>query len=821
MKKHHLLIYLAAILTAASCSIREEAPAGKSEDNGASSLELTVTMSQTQTKGLVTGTAYPDGSEIGIALYNENGQIYENLPYSNVRFSAEGAGNSQLWTPETDVMLSVSKASLYAYYPYSPDIRDISSITVKADSETQTDWMYAAPVTGLDNRNSKAPVVMKHALSAVRLSLKRGSYTGTGNVTSVSIQGQNMATGGKLNAKTGALSSVTGSGIAISPEITPFLLTASSKETDIIAIPTGTAASTSMKIMIDGIEFDIETSTFNLEAGKIAVFEGTVDNTSITLSSVRIKDWTYTTEGTPVIRHDWTVSLEGDIENISFANSVNDDGSIQIIAVPIPLDASVDPVTVEGDVIYTETADLERGTRTIVLSDIRSDVSVKFTGYSLWTTAIYEIEDISEPTKVIGLFIPSTMKRMIVDGTEVTPSKTYQFSETGTHQIRFSFHPFINAGNLLAQFHLPELGFQEVDSVTEIRFAEGYTLLRNQAFSRCNKLKKVVFPSTLTSIGYNTFYYCSSIEEISFPDNVTRFPDHQCNNCRSLKKVKLPANLNDLGDYTFTSCSELKEIEIPEGVTTIGHSTFKYSGIEKLYIPDGVSVLPPEMCMNCDELTEIRLPANLQHIKRQALYYCNNLSKIIMADGTEYTNEFVIPEGVHTIEELAIVAMPITRLHLPSTLTTIKYSGLANSNIESFTINEANPAYDLRSMAIVEKATDILVAGCMNSLIDPSVKIIGTRSFYDCRINAVDLHAGITEIMEEGFTSTYTTLFISRALTPPKLGLKSFWVTQYYGKLKVPAEALDAYKEQWMIDEVGYLGWSTGRWSIMALAEGE
>lgn len=821
MKKYYQLIYLAALMTAVSCSIREDRPAGTIDDSDAASLELSVTMSQTQTKGLMTGTTFSDGSEIGIALCEENGKPYDNLPYSNVRFCAEGTGSSQQWTPETDVMLSTTKASLYAYYPYSSDITDIASIRIKADSDTQTDWMYAVPVTEMNNRSNKASVNMRHALSAVRLSLKRGSYTGTGNVTAVSMHGNNMATGGRLDAKTGKISSITGTGTAISPQISPIVLTSAFQDIDIIAVPTGSAASAEMKIVIDGTEFILETSSFNLEQGKIAVFEATVDNSSINLSSVKIRDWTYTTAGTPVIRHDWTISLEGDIENISFANTINDDGSIQIIAVPIPLDASVDPVTVEGEVTYTETTDLERGTRTIILSEISSDVTVTFAGYSLWTTAIYEIEDISEPTEIIGLFVPSTMKRMVVDGVEVTPSTKYQFTETGTHQVKFSFEPFINSNKLLAKYHLPELGFQDVATVTEIRLAEGYTLLRNQVFSRCDKLKKVVMPSTLTSIGYNTFYYCEAIEEISFPDNVTWFADSQCYNCRSLKKVKLPANLKSLGQFTFNGCKLLTEIDIPSGVTEIGYGAFKYSGIQKLHIPDGVSIFPPEMCMECRSLTELRLPANLQQIQRQTLYNCTSLSKIIQADGTEQTNEFTIPEGVTTVGELAVLGGLFTKIHLPSTLSKIDYSGLANANLEAYTMNDANTVYDMRSGAVVETATDILVAGCVSSLIDPTVKIIGTRSFYDSKITKLDLPESITEIMDEGLIATDAKLVISRALTPPKLGDKPFWIMEYYGTLKVPAEAYDAYKEQWMKNDIGHLGWSGGGWQIKTLAEGE
>ena len=71
------------------------------------------------------------------------------------------------------------------------------------------------------------------------------------------------------------------------------------------------------------------------------------------------------------------------------------------------------------------------------------------------------------------------------------------------------------------------------------------------------------------------------------------------------------------------------------------------------------------------------------------------------------------------------------------------------------------------------------------------------------------------------FLNATPSVIISRALTPPSLQKRSFNVARYNGTLKVPASAIDAYKEEWMIDQAGYLGWDTARWSIQVLKDGE
>lgn len=816
MKKNHLLSAVAVILAASvSCSRFEE---GLNNDGSeGSALDLSIMMYGKETKGLITGNSLPEDSEVGLALYGTDGEVYDNLPYTNVMFTSTGNGTSQTWKPEIDVMLSASEAVLYAYYPYSSEVTDVMSIPVTASSEIQTDYLYAAPVSGLDNNSPKADITMHHALAAIRLSMKRGTYSGTGNVTSISVKGEGIATEGILNAMDGTISSASGTETEVSPSMEAFTLSSDLQGNDIIVIPASTGKSIEMKITIDGEEFSLTTSPVTLEAGKIAVYEATVNNAEISLSSVKIADWSYNAAGTPIIRNEWTISLEGDINDISFANSIKDDGSIQIIAVPIPLEASVDPVSVVGDVTVSEETDLERGTRTIILTDIRSDVTVTFDGLSLWTTATYNIENISGATQVINSYTINNINRMVVNGVEISPATAYQFDKTGEHTIRFSFVKHTGSG----KHHIPELGFKDVSALVGVRIAEGYTLLKNQIFNGCKSLTSVLLPSTLTSMGYETFYKCSSLEEISFPDGITSFADSQCYDCSSLMKVKLPKGLKSLGRFTFRACSKLKEIEIPEGVTSIGYGAFRSSGVTSLWIPDGVSVIPEQMCMMCSSLTEIRLPASLNTIKYQALYECSQLERVIHADGTEETGTLNLPEGLESVKGLAICSIKFTSLHLPYTLTDIAPSGLANRNVETFTCSEANPVYEIRSNAVVEKSTNILVAGCRNSLIDESVTVIGSKAFYNSPISTVDLHEGITEIQSEAFTSASPSVIISRASTPPVLGSMPFWIGISYGTLKVPAEALDAYQEKWMIDEVGYIGNSINNWTIKALEDGE
>ena len=164
----------------------------------------------------------------------------------------------------------------------------------------------------------------------------------------------------------------------------------------------------------------------------------------------------------------------------------------------------------------------------------------------------------------------------------------------------------------------------------------------------------------------------------------------------------------------------------------------------------------------------------------------------------------------------------IKTIRIPSTLTEIEDGGLASPMIEGFTMTSPNPIYDIRNNSLVETATDILVAGgTASSIIHESVTSIGNCAFMQSNIATVDLHENITSIGDRAFYYAYPSTVISRSVTPPTLGTECFWIARYNGVLKVPEEGLTAYREQWMINELGYLGWSTAKWGLYALAEDE
>ena len=260
---HTAAILLATLCT--SCLLIEEPV----EPDNRLMIEIAGSGMETETKAPILTTVFQDAAALSVFLDDGDGN-YDGRNYNNIKFS-KSAGASSPFALASDILLSATSGTLYGYYPYSSSITSAASIPM--DVATQTDYMYATAVSGLTMKNRNATLQMKHAMCCVRLVFSKGSYGGAGNVTQVSIASDGLAKTGTLNARNGAVSSLTGAGTAY-VSTTSFTLPASGTVTkDYLMIPTGTAAPVTISCVIDGKTYTIQTSSVTMTPGKILSYE--------------------------------------------------------------------------------------------------------------------------------------------------------------------------------------------------------------------------------------------------------------------------------------------------------------------------------------------------------------------------------------------------------------------------------------------------------------------------------------------------------------------------------------------------------------------
>ena len=370
----------AVFVTAAACSPTDELPADTITDESELSISVNT---QPPTKGMITERVLPDGSELCIGIFNPDGSNYMGKNYGHLYFKAENGPGTQIWKPSGQVILGESEGVLYAYYPYSMySGGDIRHIFVEADSYTQDDFMYAGPYTGLNMDNKHVDITLKHALAAIKLTTRRGSYEGAGAIRSIGLGGYCGGYQGYFDVTQGKFTEVSTGGI-IYPT-TSFNLSDGPNEQYIMLIPTGEPGDLMIRMTIDEVYYTKTIPNFMIEQGKITNLNLSVDKGKLTINSVTLSEWSVTARGEATAMADYRVTLAGDQEGISIGTVIDDNGKVTITAVPyISKEASVNPVTFEGTATFSQEVNQNSGVRTIVIEDLESNVSVIFDGYTI------------------------------------------------------------------------------------------------------------------------------------------------------------------------------------------------------------------------------------------------------------------------------------------------------------------------------------------------------------------------------------------------------------------------------------------------------
>ena len=173
-------------------------------------------------------------------------------------------------------------------------------------------------------------------------------------------------------------------------------------------------------------------------------------------------------------------------------------------------------------------------------------------------TVYYNITDILQPTELFnggggsgsgsgsgsGGALPSAM---IIDGTAVEVTNTYQFSTTGEHIVNYSF-----ADNQIPKQFLDDGGRGAFRIVTKIEIGNSVTSIGDWAFDGCRSLTSIIIPSGVTSIGMYAFRGCTSLTSINIPSSVTSIGNTAFDSCSSLTSVTVEATTPPtLGRYVF------------------------------------------------------------------------------------------------------------------------------------------------------------------------------------------------------------------------------------------------------------------------------
>ena len=287
-------------------------------------------------------------------------------------------------------------------------------------------------------------------------------------------------------------------------------------------------------------------------------------------------------------------------------------------------------------------------------------------------------------------------------------------------------------------------------SVTYDGTTYSVTSIGNSAFLGCSSLTSVTIPNSVTSIGKNAFYNCSSLTSVTINSDAIVNKAYTLNDNFSnifgsqVTQYIIGDNVKGIGDYAFFFCYGLTSITIPNSVTSIGSETF----------------------YGCSSLTSVTIPNSVTSIGERAFDGCYGLTSIT----------------------------------IPNSVTSIGYAAFAGCyGLTSIVVENGNAKYDSRDNcnAIIETATNTLVAGCKTTTIPNSVTSIEAYAFYRCSgLPSITIPNSVTSIGDYAFYSCYGLKSVTNYATTPQIISSDVFgnVNKTNCKLYVPAASMSLYK---------------------------
>ncbi|MDE7097883.1 MAG: leucine-rich repeat domain-containing protein [Ruminococcus sp.] len=154
---------------------------------------------------------------------------------------------------------------------------------------------------------------------------------------------------------------------------------------------------------------------------------------------------------------------------------------------------------------------------------------------------------------------------------------------------------------------------EEIDA--EVVIPYGVTSIAKQAFSN-SKIRSIVIPESVESIGDMAFYSCMSLKSAVISDNVKSIGHGAFKHCYFLESVNIPKSIKVIEYNTFWGCHYLKSIVIPDGVESIGNSAFFSCGcLASLTISTDVSEIGIDVFKGCDNLKNITIKGRKSTVK--------------------------------------------------------------------------------------------------------------------------------------------------------------------------------------------------------------
>jgi len=264
---------------------------------------------------------------------------------------------------------------------------------------------------------------------------------------------------------------------------------------------------------------------------------------------------------------------------------------------------------------------------------------------------------------------------------------------------------------------------------------------------------------------------------VRIPQDVTVVETAAFDGNTAISQAFIHDSVTELQAWAFSACTHLKSIVIPDSVVCIQREAFMgCTELEDVVIGKGVQTIERDAFSHCSSLTSLHLPASLEKLDISAFNFCSGLRSVrvdknnrvfdsrhdcnaVVESATDTLllgcSSTTIPSSVTAIGAYAFAGCTaLAEIFIPAWITQIGCGAFKGCNAQSIVVSKDNLFYDSRENcnAIIWKEHEELLAGCVNTVIPPSARIIGEYTFWGCtELKAIAIPDSVVVIAGHSF----------------------------------------------------------------------
>ena len=322
--------------------------------------------------------------------------------------------------------------------------------------------------------------------------------------------------------------------------------------------------------------------------------------------------------------------------------------------------------------------------------------------------------------------------------------------------------------------------FEELNAsgASRIEIPEGMTVIDNNAFKNNSKLKEVILPSTLKSIGISAFEG-TSLSKIELPSSLTYIGENAFANIKTLTEVTIPKSV-ETASHAFSGDVNLKKVIFEDGIVTIPSGILNNTGLEEIVLPSSVKTIGSYAFSNNKSLEKINLLDGVRQIEEGAFSGDSKLSVVELPETLTEISRYVfsdtpslthinLPSGITNIGTGAFEHSGLTSIELPKELTGIGHWAFRGTHLSAIYLPRKLNYLGINAFSDIGTLKEVTVTSNINNGWD-----YWGAPFYSSPLTTVVIEEGVTKIPARMFYNQKGIMNINFPSTMKEIGANAF-----------------------------------------------